>query len=1147
MRVLTGVQVGLVAGGAGAARRARRRRRGGGWGSALVAACLGAACGGSGDEGSSEPSGFAHAGLPLEASDVPLLGTELLGRPTDHSVTIKALAALGVEAYFELGTAPGCYSDGTSPVGYADGAIEAVLDGLTADTRYYYRMRYRPLGSTEEPLAGAERTFHTQRAPGASFVFAVQSDSHQGFDAFYSDTLYGQTLQNIASATPDLLVDLGDTFSLDGATETEATVRQKYLDQRAFFALVGHSTPVFLVPGNHENEEGWNLDDMGSNRALSLPVLSVNARKRYFVNPVPGAFYTGNDDPLPEADGDHLREDYFAFEWGDALFVGIDPFTYTMKKPYYGTMGGEKNDEVVGNRWDWTLGERQYHWLKQTLEGSTKRFKFVFAHHLAGGLVDYSRGGAKGAKYVEWGGYAIDGVTWRFDERRPGWEKPIHQLMADTGVTVFFHGHDHVFATEQLDGVVYQETPHAANDDYGIGFASNPTDYPGAVLVANSGHLRVTVAPEGATVEYVRSFLEGDGENGSVAHSYTVPGHVTCADEDTDEDGTNDCDDGCPTDPAKVEPGACGCGAVDGDGDADGAADCVDGCPTDPVKTAPGACGCGVDDGDDDGDGTADCADGCPADPRKVTPGVCGCGVADGDGDGDGTADCADSCPMDPGKVVAGVCGCGVPDLDGDADGVFDCHDGCPTDPGKVGPGLCGCGVADADGDADEVPDCSDGCPADPGKTEPGLCGCGVVDDDEDGDGSPACTDGCPGDPLKIAPGACGCGESDVDGDGDGLPSCAYGCPSDPLKASPGACGCGVAEDDGDGDGLPDCSDGCPGDPLKVSPGACGCGVSDADGDGDGLPECNDVCPADPAKTDPGLCGCGVPDLDGDGDGSPDCLDGCASDPGKMEPGLCGCGVADLDGDGDGSPDCADGCPADPDKIAPGTCGCGVADLDGDADGVPGCNDACPADPAKATPGACGCGVADVDSDVDGIPDCNDACPTDPFKLAPGGCGCGAPDQDGDGDGALDCADGCPSDPLKAAPGACGCGVGDDDADGDGTVDCLEAECDGDCVCRGATLVSNDASNVAPAGTVVVFTANSTCDGGTASCQFRLRAPNRTWTTVRAYGPANTYTWNTTGRVSGIYTVQVQVREETSTVPYQSTATRYFTLLRKRK
>lgn len=140
-------------------------------------------------------------------------------------------------------------------------------------------------------------------------------------------------------------------------------------------------------------------------------------------------------------------------------------------------------------------------------------------------------------------------------------------------------------------------------------------------------------------------------------------------------------------------------GAVDGpcevDSDGDGVVDCNDGCPADPLKVAPGACGCSVADTDTDGDLTPDCNDGCSRDPLKVAPGTCGCGVSDVDTDGDAVADCNDGCPADPAKTSAGICGCGVADVDTDGDSVADCIDGCPSDPSKTAPGTCGCGAPD--------------------------------------------------------------------------------------------------------------------------------------------------------------------------------------------------------------------------------------------------------------------------------------------------------------------------------------------------------------------------------------------------------------------------------------------------------------------
>jgi len=79
---------------------------------------------------------------------------------------------------------------------------------------------------------------------------------------------------------------------------------------------------------------------------------------------------------------------------------------------------------------------------------------------------------------------------------------------------------------------------------------------------------------------------------------------------DTDDDGVNDAEDGCPDDVNKFEPGICGCGQVDvaQDTDQDGAADCVDVFPanvnewldTDADGTGNNA------DIDDDNDGVSD-------------------------------------------------------------------------------------------------------------------------------------------------------------------------------------------------------------------------------------------------------------------------------------------------------------------------------------------------------------------------------------------------------------------------------------------------------------------------------------------------------------------------------------------------------------
>jgi hypothetical protein len=561
-------------------------------------------------------------GAAVAVATAPSLSaSELLGRATDHSVMLKATFDQSVNAYVEYGSSSGSYSQQTSTAAFSDGMVQIVVSGLATDSLYYYRLRYRN-GTTGAFSAGTEHTFRTQRSRASTFTFDVQSDSHQGFQAFYSPALYGVTMQNIANDHPDLFFDLGDTVSTDDATETTTTVNQKYSAQRTFFDMVAHSTPVYLVLGNHENEEGWNLDDFGSNVQNSLPVLGANGRKRYFANPVPDAFYSGNSDQLAQIDDDHLRGDYYAFEWGNALFVALDPFWYTTVKPYAGALGGEKDDEVVGTRWDWTLGKTQYDWLDHTLANSSAEFKFVFAHHPTGGSADYVRAGALGAKYCEWGGYDTDGTTYSFGTHRPGWAMPVHNLLSERGVTAFFHGHDHIFAKEELDGIVYQECPHAANPDYGSGFATNATDYAGAVMVNNSGHLRVTVSPTLVTVDYVRAYLPGDGPNDSVAYTYTIsPCKALGSDGKACDDG-NPCTTGDHCGSGICQPGT--------------AASCDDGnaCTDDTCNPASGCA---------HANNTAPCSDGnaCTSGDR-CGGGSCQPGTALSCDDGNGCTD--DTC-----------------------------------------------------------------------------------------------------------------------------------------------------------------------------------------------------------------------------------------------------------------------------------------------------------------------------------------------------------------------------------------------------------------------------------------------------------------------------------------------------------------------
>jgi Calcineurin-like phosphoesterase len=275
--------------------------------------------------------------------------------------------------------------------------------------------------------------------------------------------------------------------------------------QRYYFGTIAHTAPLFLVLGNHDGESGRWLDGTADNMA----VWSNAQRKRYFPNPVPDAFYTGNATKDAHAG---LLADYYAWEWGDALFVVLDPFWFTQR-------------QRGGDNWGSTLGREQYDWLAATLAKSRAKFRFVFLHHLVGGLGKEARGGVEAAPLYEWGGHDPDGRD-VFKDKRPGWPMPIHELLVKNRVNLVFHGHDHLFVKQELDGIVYQEVPQPGHPRYDNTRSAEGYGYKSGTLLGSSGHLRVRVDAAKATVEYVRAFLPADEtsarKNASIADAYEV-------------------------------------------------------------------------------------------------------------------------------------------------------------------------------------------------------------------------------------------------------------------------------------------------------------------------------------------------------------------------------------------------------------------------------------------------------------------------------------------------------------------------------------------------------------------------------------------------------------------------------------------------
>lgn len=416
-------------------------------------------------------------------SEVPATkGSVILARPTDHAITLSLLlrdSAKVAVTYARDGAPQQCSNTFDCSAGELR---EIILSGLASNAAYRYRVVDAASGTALLPEDG-EGTFHTCRPPGSPFVFTVQADSH--LDGNSVPEQYAAALRDARTNRPDFHIDLGDTF-MTGKIGDHTQALKQYQAQRYYLDIIGSVAPVFLTIGNHDGEEQPRPNLRGG---PDLNVWSCLQRKRFFPNPEPDAFYTGNVEKHPQAG---LLENYYAWSWGDALFVVLDPYWTSASN-----RGGREP-------WNMTLGKSQYDWLARTLRESRAHHKFIFIHQLAGGFGQAGRGGAEAAALYEWGGREQDGSD-TFSSHRQTWEKPIHALLVETAVSAVFHGHDHFYAQQVRDGVVYQTVPQPSSKnppsaasqalEYGYGTGT---------FLPSPGYLCVGVSRDSVVIHYMR-------------------------------------------------------------------------------------------------------------------------------------------------------------------------------------------------------------------------------------------------------------------------------------------------------------------------------------------------------------------------------------------------------------------------------------------------------------------------------------------------------------------------------------------------------------------------------------------------------------------------------------------------------------------
>lgn len=409
-----------------------------------------------------------------------LLGAPLVFAPTSNGFGVSAVLSAGAPAAVALRVrSPGAveWATALAPDVRASDLAQWRVTGLSSGTRHQYRIVTRGTGAETVLYEGSAVT---PRSPGASFSFAMVTDTHVGADPTYSNQGVPETTTTVSRAigvaAPDFVINLGDVldfhqYGFNNPPPDKSIARAAYLNYRELMGDTTADAAHYEVLGGWDSEAGCNKpDEIERSRSQRL-------------------LYVPGPDATTYPEGGSAFQNYYAFTWGDALFVMLDVFTYTP------TCHLLYEDPGLAD--DWTLGTEQLDWLRGVLAGTTAKWRFLFIHHPVGGMTPdpvesaYGRGGGLAANV--------------------GMQATVHQLMRDHGVQVFFYGHDHVFTDMTVDGIHYA-LPGSAGAPWM--FTHDETGYD--TFWSDSGWGRVDVTPDSVHVRFIN--LAGE-----TLYEFTVP------------------------------------------------------------------------------------------------------------------------------------------------------------------------------------------------------------------------------------------------------------------------------------------------------------------------------------------------------------------------------------------------------------------------------------------------------------------------------------------------------------------------------------------------------------------------------------------------------------------------------------------------
>jgi predicted phosphodiesterase len=253
-----------------------------------------------------------------------------VSKVTGTSAVLVVKSDVTSNVIVEYGQVSGIYT--ATAAGNGAARHELSLVGLSPSSTVYYRVTIIDAAAPSTSVTLPEKSFHTARAPGEGFSFAVAGDNRPAGDTTVQPAIWGTIVAQMTAENVDLALDVGDIIYGTGS-DTLAQNAAKYEGLFAVTTGLTYSTPYYVAAGNHERLNYAN-SRAGYEQEFTFPVN----------NGTDGATY-----------GEH----YYSFDNGDTHFIAL-------------------STEIPGQ--EGMITGNQKTWLQADLAATDKPWIIVFMH-----------------------------------------------------------------------------------------------------------------------------------------------------------------------------------------------------------------------------------------------------------------------------------------------------------------------------------------------------------------------------------------------------------------------------------------------------------------------------------------------------------------------------------------------------------------------------------------------------------------------------------------------------------------------------------------------------------------------------------------------------------------------------------------------